>query len=50
MNAKISVFVACVEAIMYICYYTICMTVPLCTNVRLKVTRVFYILNGNGID
>ena len=28
MNAKISVFFICVEA-MYICYHTICMAVPL---------------------
>ena len=28
MNAKISVFVTCVEVIMYF-YYIICMTVPL---------------------
>ena len=50
MNAKISVFVACVEAVMCICYYTICITVPLCTNVRLKVAIVFCILNGNDTD
>ena len=28
MNAKISVFAICVEAIIH-CYYIICMTVPL---------------------
>ena len=33
MNSKISIFVICVEAI-YICYYIICMTVPL--NIRKK--------------
>ena len=29
LNAKISVFVICVEAIIYYCYYKICTTVPL---------------------
>ena len=29
MNAKISVFVICVEAIIYICYYIVSMTVSL---------------------
>ena len=29
MNAKISIFVICDEAIIYICYYIICITVPL---------------------
>ena len=33
MNSKFSIFVICVEAI-YICYYIICMTVPL--NIRKK--------------
>ena len=29
MHAKISMFIICVKAIIYICYYIICMTLPL---------------------
>ena len=43
MNANISVFVICFEAIIY-CYYIICMTVPLRHNLRQNICRLFHVL------
>ena len=38
MNAKISIFVICVKAIIYFYYYIICMTEPLSNSLKLMLT------------
>ena len=42
INAKTSVFVICVETIIYICYCIVCMTLPL------PVTKLKWIWNKNA--
>ena len=45
MNVKISVFVICVETKIYICYYIICMSVPLkITVILLLITYILLLL------
>ena len=45
MNAKISVLVICAEEIIYICYYIICMTVPLKKVAKYLWKQIFRVFN-----
>ena len=48
MNAKILIFVICVKAIIYICYYVICMTVPLGFSTLLAFSNFHLLQNISG--